>query len=88
MPIVNQRFRPSERSYESSALSGDSASSCRLQCHACGYEVVDAIAPPSRCPKCTGGAWERVPFPASLLIYIDQPEDDIQRVLMARNCAV
>jgi len=33
--------------------------SIRWECHACGYDVGGA-APPDRCPKCGGGAFERV----------------------------
>jgi rubredoxin len=40
----------------------------RLQCRACGFEPLDAIVPPPRCPKCAAGAWERLPIPRSLLM--------------------
>jgi len=40
----------------------------RLQCRACGFEPLDAIVAPKRCPKCACRAWERFAFPRSLLM--------------------
>jgi len=44
----------------------------RLQCRACGFEPVDAITRPLRCPKCHGSAWEQFAFPGSLLMNADR----------------
>jgi hypothetical protein len=30
------------------------------ECHYCGYEPEDFFAPPARCPKCGGSAWQAV----------------------------
>jgi len=40
----------------------------RIQCRACGFEPLDAVTPPPRCPKCAGGAWERFVIPRSLVL--------------------
>jgi hypothetical protein len=48
----------------------------RLQCRACGFESVDAIVHPLRCPKCKGGAWERFTLPRSLLLNARRRTDD------------
>ena len=39
-----------------------------VQCRRCGFEPADqAVTPPSVCPKCHGGAWERFARPGSIL---------------------
>jgi hypothetical protein len=30
-----------------------------VQCHSCGYEPPRPDRPPTQCPKCYSGAWER-----------------------------
>lgn len=78
MSIAMERFGSNEQLSESGALNGlrSPAFPYRLQCRACGFEPVDAITRPLRCPKCTGRAWERFAFPRSLLISADRRAND------------
>ena len=78
MSIAMERFGLSEQLPKSRASSGLRSAECpyRLQCRACGFEPVDAIASPLRCPKCAGSAWERFAFPRSLLMHAHQHSDD------------
>jgi len=39
----------------------------RMQCRSCGFEQLDAVASPARCPKCTGDSWERFAVPGCLV---------------------
>jgi len=72
--ISMERFGSFEQLSESRVSSGlrGSAFPYRLQCRACGFEPVDAIIGPPRCPKCHGSAWERFAFPRNLLMNADR----------------
>jgi hypothetical protein len=48
----------------------------RMQCHSCGFEGTDVLAPPPYCPKCGGSAWERFASPKSLLLNTDRNSND------------
>ena len=37
------------------------------ECHYCGFAWTPGEAPPARCPKCGGSAWELSPIPGKLL---------------------
>jgi hypothetical protein len=39
----------------------------QTQCRSCGFEPEDRLTPPTRCPKCSGTAWERFALPGSIL---------------------
>ena len=39
----------------------------QTQCHSCGYEPEDPLAPPTSCPKCSSKTWERFNLPGSIL---------------------
>ena len=74
MSISMERFGSYEQSSESRVSSGlpGSAFPYRLQCRACGFEPVDGMIGPSRCPKCHGSAWERFALPRTLLMNNDR----------------
>jgi hypothetical protein len=74
MSIAMDRFGLNEPVSESlaSSRSGVLVFPYRLQCRSCGFEPADAIIPPSRCPKCAGGAWERFAYPRSLLKFAER----------------
>jgi hypothetical protein len=92
MSIAMERFGSYEQLSESRISSGlrDSAFRYRLQCRACGFEPVDAIIGPPRCPKCHGSAWERFAFSRSLLMNADRRADSSPalRSLFARADAI
>jgi predicted Zn-ribbon and HTH transcriptional regulator len=78
MSIAIERFGSNEQSSDSLASSGlrIPVFPYRLQCHACGFEPFDAIAPPQHCPKCFRHSWERFAFPRSLLLQVDRCAND------------
>jgi hypothetical protein len=39
----------------------------QMQCRTCGFEHLDAIVSPERCPKCAGDSWERFALPGHLV---------------------
>lgn len=38
-----------------------------LACRSCGFEPVDGVVPPRKCPKCGSGTFERFVRPGSIL---------------------
>jgi len=78
MSIAMEQFGLDGQSSESRAFTGlgRPAFPYRLQCRTCGFEPFDAIAPPPRCTKCFGSAWERFAFPGSLLMRVDRRADN------------
>jgi len=81
MSIAMERFGSSEQPFDARAASGlqSPVFPYRLQCRACGFEPVDAMTSPRRCPKCDGRAWERFTVPRSLLMCADQRAAEAQR---------
>jgi hypothetical protein len=69
MSIAMGRFESSAQLLESPALTElrNLLFPYHQQCRSCGFEPNDMSAPPLRCPKCAGYAWERFPYPRSLL---------------------
>lgn len=70
MSIAMEKFGSNEQfsEYNASSALQSPAFPYRLQCRTCGFEPLDAITPPPRCPKCSGHSWERFAFPRSLLM--------------------
>jgi predicted Zn-ribbon and HTH transcriptional regulator len=81
MSISMKQFGSNEQLSESRVSSGSRGPvfPYRLQCRACGFEPVDAMTSPRRCPKCDGRAWERFTVPRSLLMCADQRAAEAQR---------
>jgi predicted Zn-ribbon and HTH transcriptional regulator len=70
MSIAMEHFGSSEQfsEYDASSALQSPAFPYHLQCRTCGFEPLDVITPPPRCPKCMCHSWERFAFPRSLLM--------------------
>jgi hypothetical protein len=73
MSISMEHFGLQDRTIEPIASAGLRGAQFpyRVQCRSCGFEPLDAIASPWRCPKCAASAYEKYIIPGSLLIDAD-----------------